>query len=152
MKYEFCGSVFGKDSIKKGGVAPSIVGYFWQSAFSTTSQNCWFLLDDDKLLPPKKIAGGPQTNLCKKMVGHMVVISIVDIRNRGNPGSSLSLGKKMHLFWCRDSISSSEKNHAKIAYLSQAALGAMIDDSVFNVLRVLYTNPTHQPVLLQGNA
>ena len=96
--------------MKKGGVAPSIVGYFWQSAFSTTSQNCWFLLDDDKLLPPKKIAGGPQTNLCKKKVGHMVFISIVDIRNRENPGSSLSLGKfPCIFFWCRDSISIGEK-------------------------------------------
>ena len=133
MKYEFCGSVFGKDSIKKGGVAPSIVGYFWQSAFSTTSQNCWFLLDDDKLLPPKKIAGGPQTNLCKKMVGHMVVISIVDIRNRGNPGSSLSLGKKCIFFWCRDSISSSEKKSRENRILITSCFGG--DDWWFCIQR-----------------
>ena len=123
-KKEFCGSLFGKASIKKGGVAPSIVGYFWQSAFSTTSQNCSFLLDDDKLLPQKKIAGGPQTKLCKKMVGHMVFISIVDIRNRGNPGSSLSLGKFLHLFLVAGTAYQvAKKNHAKIAYLSRSCFG-----------------------------
>ena len=72
----------------------------------------------------------------------MVFISIVDIRNRGNPGSSLSLGKFLHLFLVAGTAYQvAKKNHAKIAYLSRSCFGG--DDWWFCIqrfLRVLYTN------------